>query len=43
KYVQIVKKAMDLKGLNGGPSRKPRLGLEEDEVEKLKGLMAKLG
>ncbi|WP_339181795.1 dihydrodipicolinate synthase family protein [Oceanobacillus sp. FSL W7-1293] len=42
KYVQIVKKAMDLKGLNGGPSRKPRLGLEEDEVEKLKGLMAKL-
>ena len=42
KYVQIVKKAMDLKGLNGGPSRKPRLGLTDDEVEKLKGLMEKL-
>ena len=42
KYVQIVKKAMDLKGLNGGPSRKPRLGLTDEEVEKLKGLMEKL-
>lgn len=42
KYVQIVKKAMDLKGLNGGPSRKPRLGLTDAEVEKLKGLMEKL-
>lgn len=42
KYVQIVKKAMDLKGLNGGPSRKPRLGLTEEEVEKLKRLMEKL-
>jgi 4-hydroxy-tetrahydrodipicolinate synthase len=42
KYVQIVKKAMDLKGLNGGPSRKPRLGLNDAEVEELKGYMAKL-
>ncbi|MFD1413021.1 dihydrodipicolinate synthase family protein [Oceanobacillus jeddahense] len=42
KYVQIVKKAMDLKGLNGGPARKPRLGLTEEEVTKLKGLMEKL-
>ena len=42
KYVQIVKKAMDLKGLNGGPSRKPRLGLTDEEVEKLKSLMEKL-
>ncbi|GAA0324395.1 4-hydroxy-tetrahydrodipicolinate synthase [Oceanobacillus oncorhynchi subsp. oncorhynchi] len=42
KYVQIVKKAMDLKGLNGGPSRKPRLGLTEEEITKLKGIMEKL-
>src|SRR5690625_1873849 len=42
KYVQIVKKAMDLKGLNGGPSRKPRLGLTDDEVSQLKSLMEKL-
>lgn len=42
KYVQIVKKAMELKGLNGGPSRKPRLGLTDEEIVKLKGLMAKL-
>lgn len=42
KYVQIVKKAMDLKGLNGGPSRKPRLGLTEEEVKQLKKHMAKL-
>lgn len=42
KYVQIVKKAMDLKGLNGGPSRKPRLGLNKDEIEELKTLMEKV-
>ncbi|CEI81803.1 dihydrodipicolinate synthase family protein [Oceanobacillus oncorhynchi subsp. incaldanensis] len=42
KYVQIVKKAMELKGLNGGPSRKPRLGLTEEEITKLKELMEKL-
>src|SRR5690625_363505 len=42
KYVQIVKKAMDLKGLNGGPSRKPRLGLTDEEVNKLKSLMEKV-
>ena len=39
KYVQIVKKAMDLKGLHGGPSRKPRLGLNEEEIAKLEKLM----
>ncbi|MEK4302778.1 MULTISPECIES: dihydrodipicolinate synthase family protein [Oceanobacillus] len=42
KYVQIVKKAMELKGLNGGPSRKPRLGLTEEEITKLKELMERL-
>lgn len=42
KYVQIVKRAMDLKGLNGGPSRKPRLGLTDDEVSQLESLMEKL-
>lgn len=42
KYVQIVKKAMDLKGLNGGPSRKPRLGLTDEETKQLKGYMEKL-
>lgn len=42
KYVQIVKKAMDLKGLNGGPSRKPRLGLNDEEVATLKALMEKV-
>lgn len=42
KYVQIVKRAMDLQGLAGGPSRKPRLGLTEEEDAKLKGLLANL-
>ncbi|WP_342388882.1 4-hydroxy-tetrahydrodipicolinate synthase [Salinicoccus bachuensis] len=42
KFVQIVKKAMDLKGLSGGPSRKPRLGLSDEEIEQLKGHMEKL-
>lgn len=42
KFVQIVKKAMDLKGLHGGPSRKPRLGLSDEEVKQLKSHMEKL-
>ncbi|TMN21435.1 4-hydroxy-tetrahydrodipicolinate synthase [Lentibacillus cibarius] len=42
KYVQIVKRAMDLQGLAGGPSRKPRLGLTTDEDATLKELLASL-
>ncbi|WP_408011342.1 4-hydroxy-tetrahydrodipicolinate synthase [Pseudalkalibacillus sp. A8] len=42
KYVQITKHAMDLKGLAGGPSRKPRLGLSQEEQETLKKLMEQL-
>ncbi|WP_085522712.1 4-hydroxy-tetrahydrodipicolinate synthase [Tuberibacillus sp. Marseille-P3662] len=42
KYVQIVKRAMDLKGLAGGPSRKPRLGLTGDEDKTLQGLLNEL-
>lgn len=42
KYVQITKHAMDLKGLSGGPARKPRLGLSQDEQETLKKLMEQL-
>ncbi|HLR11481.1 MAG TPA: 4-hydroxy-tetrahydrodipicolinate synthase [Sporosarcina sp.] len=40
KYVQIVKRAMDLQGLAGGPARKPRLGLTEEEETTLKELLA---
>lgn len=43
KYVQITKRAMELKGLAGGPCRLPRLPLSEEEDEKLKELMAGLG
>ncbi|MGK7376349.1 4-hydroxy-tetrahydrodipicolinate synthase [Planococcus sp. 1R117A] len=39
KYVQIVKRAMDLQGLAGGPSRRPRLGLTEEEDAKLIDLL----
>lgn len=39
KYVQIVKRAMELQGLAGGPSRRPRLGLTEEEEAKLKELL----
>lgn len=39
KYVQIVKRAMELQGLAGGPSRRPRLGLTEEEDAKLKELL----
>lgn len=40
KYVQIVKRAMELQGLAGGPSRRPRLGLTEEEEQTLKDLLA---
>ncbi|MCM3745042.1 4-hydroxy-tetrahydrodipicolinate synthase [Sporosarcina luteola] len=43
KYVQITKRAMELKGCAGGPCRLPRLPLNEDEDAKLKELMADLG
>lgn len=39
KYVQIVKRAMEMQGLAGGPSRRPRLGLNEEEEAKLKELL----
>ncbi|WP_078593858.1 4-hydroxy-tetrahydrodipicolinate synthase [Evansella clarkii] len=42
KYVQIVKRAMDLQGLAGGPSRKPRLPLNEEEEAKLKEILEQL-
>ncbi|WP_163971864.1 4-hydroxy-tetrahydrodipicolinate synthase [Oceanobacillus halotolerans] len=42
KYVQIVKRAMDLQGLAGGPSRKPRLPLTKDEDEQLKEILDSL-
>lgn len=40
KYVQIVKRAMELKGQVGGPSRHPRLGLTKEEGERLKNLLS---
>ncbi|MCG3088041.1 4-hydroxy-tetrahydrodipicolinate synthase [Sporosarcina cyprini] len=43
KYVQIAKRAMELKGCAGGPCRLPRLPLNEEEDAKLKELMADLG
>ncbi|WP_079527840.1 4-hydroxy-tetrahydrodipicolinate synthase [Halobacillus hunanensis] len=39
KYVQIVKRAMDLQGLAGGPSRKPRLPLTEEEDATLQEIL----
>lgn len=42
KYVQIVKRAMELQGLAGGPCRRPRLGLTEEEEATLKSLMESL-
>ncbi|MFD1037541.1 4-hydroxy-tetrahydrodipicolinate synthase [Virgibacillus byunsanensis] len=39
KYVQIVKRAMDLQGLAGGPSRKPRLPLTEEEDKNLQEIL----
>lgn len=43
KYVQIVKRAMDLQGLAGGPSRKPRYGLTDEEDETLQEIMRSIG
>lgn len=42
KYVQISKRAMELQGLAGGPCRKPRLGLNEEEEAQLKELLENL-
>lgn len=42
KYVQIVKRAMELNGQAGGPSRYPRLGLTPEEDQKLQELLASL-
>lgn len=42
KYVQIIKHAMDVKGLAGGPSRKPRLPLTSDEKATLNNILDKL-
>lgn len=42
KYVQIVKRAMELNGQAGGPARSPRLGLTEEEEDKLKEILESL-
>lgn len=42
KYVQIAKRSMELKGWAGGPCRKPRLPLTEQEDARLKELMVNL-
>ncbi|CAM4022807.1 4-hydroxy-tetrahydrodipicolinate synthase [Mesobacillus zeae] len=42
KYVQIVKRAMELVGQAGGPSRYPRLALTDDEEQNLKGILTNL-
>ncbi|WP_085506153.1 4-hydroxy-tetrahydrodipicolinate synthase [Thalassobacillus devorans] len=42
KYVQIVKRAMDLQGLAGGPSRRPRLPLTEEEDATLQEILNQL-
>lgn len=39
KYIQIIKRAMDLQGLAGGPSRKPRLPLSDEEESTLQQLL----
>lgn len=43
KYVQVAKRAMELKGLAGGPPRKPRQGLTSGEEETLMKHMQELG
>lgn len=43
KYVQITNRAMELKGLAGGPCRLPRLPLTEEEEENLKKIMTDIG
>ncbi|WP_369899495.1 4-hydroxy-tetrahydrodipicolinate synthase [Bacillus manliponensis] len=42
KYVQIVKRAMELNGQAGGPSRYPRLALTRAEDEKLQNLLLRI-
>ena len=42
KYVQIVKRTMELQGLAGGPCRRPRLGLSDEEELTLKELLTNL-
>ncbi|TCJ82024.1 UNVERIFIED_ORG: 4-hydroxy-tetrahydrodipicolinate synthase [Bacillus cereus] len=42
KYVQIVKRSMELHGQAGGPSRYPRLGLTEEEDQKLQTIISKI-
>ncbi|SIT71815.1 4-hydroxy-tetrahydrodipicolinate synthase [Edaphobacillus lindanitolerans] len=42
KYVQIAKRAMELKGWSGGPCRLPRLPLSAEEDARLKELMDSL-
>ncbi|PEO22730.1 dihydrodipicolinate synthase family protein, partial [Bacillus wiedmannii] len=41
-YVQIVKRSMELHGQAGGPSRYPRLGLTEEEDQKLQTIISKI-
>lgn len=42
KYVQIVKRAMELNGQAGGPSRYPRLGLTPEEDQKLQDILSQI-
>lgn len=42
KYVQIVKRSMELHGQVGGPSRYPRLGLTEEEDQKLQTILSRI-
>ncbi|MNH38809.1 dihydrodipicolinate synthase [compost metagenome] len=42
KYVQITKRAMELKGWAGGPCRLPRLPLTAEEDAQLKAILADL-
>ncbi|KAA0766635.1 4-hydroxy-tetrahydrodipicolinate synthase [Bacillus sp. SH5-2] len=42
KYVQIVKRSMELHGQAGGPSRYPRLGLTEEEDQKLQTILSEI-
>ncbi|ASN04562.1 4-hydroxy-tetrahydrodipicolinate synthase [Virgibacillus necropolis] len=42
KFVQIVKRVMDIQGLAGGPSRKPRLPLTKEEDTQLQGILNNL-
>lgn len=42
KYVQIVKRSMELNGQVGGSSRYPRLGLTEEEDQKLQTILSEI-